>query len=83
MYYLSRSRDARTLQLNRLDPSTGEVHTVLTETGATRVEPAPNELQPPIVKVIRGGDEVLWYSQRDGWVTSTGTAPAMARSARR
>jgi dipeptidyl-peptidase 4 len=67
VYYLSWPRDARTLRLNRLDPRSGEVRTVLSETGATRVEPAQNQLQPPIVRVISGGDEVLWYSQRDGW----------------
>jgi dipeptidyl-peptidase 4 len=67
VYYLSWSRDARTLRLNRLDPGSGEVATVVSETAATRVEPAQSQLQPPIVRVLSGGDEVLWYSQRDGW----------------
>lgn len=67
VYYLSWSRDARTLRLNRLDPGSGQVRTVLSESGTTRVEPAQNQMQPPIVMVISGGDEVLWYSQRDGW----------------
>ncbi|HVQ90992.1 MAG TPA: DPP IV N-terminal domain-containing protein [Mycobacteriales bacterium] len=67
VYYLSWTRDARTLRLHRLDPGTGAVRTVLTETGATRVEPAQQQLQPPMVKLLSGGDELLWYSQRDGW----------------
>ncbi|MFI1754643.1 prolyl oligopeptidase family serine peptidase [Streptomyces sp. NPDC020571] len=66
VHYLSRSRDARTLGLYRLDPDTGEVRTVLTERGRTRVDPAPRQLQPPLVRVLAGGDEVLWYSERDG-----------------
>ena len=65
VYYLSQPRDLRTLTLHRLEPGTGEVTTVLRETGATRVEPNQWPTQPPIVRVL--ADEVLWYSQRDGW----------------
>ncbi|MCX4546137.1 DPP IV N-terminal domain-containing protein [Streptomyces sp. NBC_01565] len=65
VYYLGRPRDQRTLTLHRLDPATGEVTTVLSETGATRVEPNQWAYEPPIVRVL--ADEVLWYSQRDGW----------------
>ena len=65
VYYLNRPRDLHTLTLHRLDPVTGRVTTVLSETGATRVEPNQWIVQPPIVRVL--ADEVLWYSQRDGW----------------
>ncbi|MBT2447823.1 DPP IV N-terminal domain-containing protein [Streptomyces sp. ISL-43] len=65
VYYLDRPRDLCTLTLHRLDPVTGEVTTVLSETGATRVEPNQWMYEPPIVQVL--ADEVLWYSQRDGW----------------
>ncbi|GAA2390569.1 DPP IV N-terminal domain-containing protein [Streptomyces glaucosporus] len=65
VYYLDRPRDLRTLTLHRLDPATGEVTTVLRETGTTRVEPNQWMYEPPIVRVL--ADEVLWYSQRDGW----------------
>ncbi len=65
VYYLGRPRDLRTLTLHRLDPVTGEVTTVLGETGATRVEPNQSMYEEPIVRVL--ADEVLWYSQRDGW----------------
>jgi dipeptidyl-peptidase-4 len=65
VYYLSQPRDLRTLTLHRLEPATGEVTTVLSETGATRVEPNQWMNEPPIVRVL--ADEVLWYSQRDGW----------------
>jgi dipeptidyl aminopeptidase/acylaminoacyl peptidase len=66
VYYLNQPRDLRTLTLHRLDPSSGEVTTVLSETGATRVEPNQWMNEPPIVRVL-ANDEVLWYSQRDGW----------------
>ncbi|WP_327063967.1 S9 family peptidase [Kitasatospora purpeofusca] len=65
VYYLDRPRDLRTLTLHRLDPATGEVATVLSESGGTRVEPNQWQYEPPIVRVL--ADEVLWYSQRDGW----------------
>ncbi|MCT2586176.1 S9 family peptidase [Actinophytocola gossypii] len=65
VYYLDQPRDPRTLTLHRLDPATGEVTTVLSETGPTRVEPNQWLYEPPIVRVLAG--EVLWYSQRDGW----------------
>ncbi|MER6999442.1 DPP IV N-terminal domain-containing protein [Streptomyces sp. NPDC000410] len=65
VYYLGRPRDLRTLTLYRLDPTSGKVTTVLSETGATRVEPNQWMLEPPLVRVL--ADEVLWYSQRDGW----------------
>ncbi|WP_406047483.1 DPP IV N-terminal domain-containing protein [Kribbella sp. NBC_00889] len=65
VYYLDRPRDLRTLTLYRLDPTTGQVTTVVSETGDTRVEPNQWLFEPPIVQVL--ADEVLWYSQRDGW----------------
>ncbi|WP_327321598.1 prolyl oligopeptidase family serine peptidase [Streptomyces sp. NBC_01210] len=66
-YYLSSTRDMKTLSLHRLDPTSGEVRTVLNESGPTRVEPAQLLGQAPMVKVLSGGAEVLWYSQRDNW----------------
>jgi dipeptidyl aminopeptidase/acylaminoacyl peptidase len=67
VYYLSSPRDLKTLSLHRLDPTSGEVCTILTESGPTRVEPAQLLGQAPMVKVLSGGAEVLWYSQRDNW----------------
>ncbi|MCY0960983.1 S9 family peptidase [Streptomyces sp. H27-H5] len=65
VYYLDRPRDLRTLTLYRMDPITGEVTAVLSETGSTRVEPNQWMYEPPLVRIL--ADEVLWYSQRDGW----------------
>lgn len=65
VYFLEQPRDLHTLTLRRLDPLTGEVATMLTETGGTRVEPAQAFGQQPMVRLI--GDDILWYSQRDGW----------------
>ncbi|MFC6085314.1 S9 family peptidase [Sphaerisporangium aureirubrum] len=83
VHYLSTTRDARTLSLNRLDPASGAVRTLLTETGETRVEPTQQQLGPPMVRMLSGGEEVLWYSQRDGWghlyLYATGTGRLIAQ----
>ncbi|MCX5202748.1 S9 family peptidase [Streptomyces sp. NBC_00237] len=65
VYFLARPRHLRTLSLHRMDPATGEVTVVLSESGETRVEPNQSYYEPPLVRVL--ADEVLWYSQRDGW----------------
>ncbi|MEV7931026.1 DPP IV N-terminal domain-containing protein [Kitasatospora sp. NPDC088779] len=67
VYYLDQPRDLRTLRLHALDPATGEVRTLVEEHGDTRVEAAQEVAQKPIVHVLAGGRETLWYSQRDGW----------------
>lgn len=66
VYFLQHSRDARTLQLRRLDPVTGKTATLITEKGETRVDPAVHLGDPPLVHVCESG-EIVWWSQRDGW----------------
>ncbi|WP_116951899.1 S9 family peptidase [Jiangella endophytica] len=65
-YFLSRSRDVREISLCRFDLGTGRVRTVLTETDPLRVELNPTSAELPIVRVLPGRGEVLWWSQRDG-----------------
>ncbi|SFR16219.1 Dipeptidyl aminopeptidase/acylaminoacyl peptidase [Lentzea waywayandensis] len=65
VYFLSRPRDQHTLTLNRMDASSGEVTVVVSETGSNRVGPNQLIYGTPIVRVL--ADEVLWFSQRDGW----------------
>ena len=66
VYFLHHSRDARTLQLRRLDPATGATSTLITETGQTRVDPAVQLGDPQMARVLESG-EIVWWSQRDGW----------------
>lgn len=66
VHHLHQSRDARTLELRRLDPSSGETTTLISETGETRVDPTPLLGEPPMTRVLDSG-EILWWSQRDGW----------------
>ena len=66
VHFLHQSRDARTLELRRLDPASGATTTLISETGEIRVDPAPLLGDPPMVRVLESG-EMLWWSQRDGW----------------
>ncbi len=65
-YCLGGSRDGRTLRLTGIDAATGEAATLIEETGDTRVEPVQEAALKPMVHVLPGGREALWYSQRDG-----------------
>ena len=67
VYYLEQPRDLKTLQLKRLDPATGEVHTLVEESDEPWMEPGQYTGAKPIVRVLSDHREVLWYSQRDGW----------------
>ncbi|WP_243789398.1 DPP IV N-terminal domain-containing protein [Saccharopolyspora gloriosae] len=66
VHFLHHSRDARTLELRRLDPATGASTTLISESGRTRVDPTPQLGEPAMVHVLDSG-EILWWSQRDGW----------------
>ncbi|MEV1291983.1 DPP IV N-terminal domain-containing protein [Pseudonocardia sp. NPDC049635] len=66
VHFLRQPRDARALELHRLDPATGETAVLVRETGATRVDPTPQLGETPMARVLDSG-EVLWWSQRDGW----------------
>lgn len=63
VYHLS-AKDG--LSLRRFDPVTGEVRTVVHETGSGRILPGQHLTLGPAVHVLPSG-EVLWYSERDGW----------------
>ena len=67
VHFLQQSRDQRLLQLRHLDPATGDVRTLVEETGEPWAEPGQYTGAKPIVRVLAGSAEALWYSQRDGW----------------
>lgn len=66
VHFLHHSRDARTLELRRLDPATGATITLISETSETRVDPTPQLGEPQMVRVLDSG-EIVWWSERDGW----------------
>jgi len=66
VYFIEQPRDLKTLWLRRLDPATGEVRTLVEEKGWPYLA-ATQGMGKPIVRVLSGGAEALWYSQRNGW----------------
>lgn len=66
-YLVVQSRDFHTLRLLMVDAATGATRTLIEESGETRVEPVQEMGERPLVHVLAGGREALWYSQRDGW----------------
>ena len=67
VYFLGKDRADRTLKLNVADAATGAVRTLVDEHGTTQIEPNQEFGADAIVKVLDGGSEVIWFSERDGW----------------
>jgi dipeptidyl-peptidase-4 len=67
LYYLSRSRDFKSLELRVADATTGSTRTIISESGPTLREPQLSIGSPPNWRLLAGGSEILWFSERDGW----------------
>src|SRR5262249_41955307 len=67
VYFITKDRPNRTLRLNVANAATGAVRTILEEHGTTQIEPNPQFGGAPVVKVLGGGAEVVWFSERDGY----------------
>ncbi|MGX2995003.1 DPP IV N-terminal domain-containing protein [Streptomyces sp. JNUCC 64] len=65
IWFLYETRGAKAARLYRVDAGTGTATLVLEETADTIMESAPSRMDPLMVRVH--GEEVLWYSTRDGW----------------
>ncbi len=67
LYFTAPKRGNRELTLVASDPSTGAARQVHRETGKTFVE--TNQLSGgiPNWRPLAGGNEVVWWSERDGW----------------
>jgi dipeptidyl aminopeptidase/acylaminoacyl peptidase len=65
-YYTHGQRDYGQQELVHLDLRTGQARTVLTEKQATFVELAPSGGFSNW-RIVNGNQDVLWWSERDGW----------------
>jgi len=61
LVFVSSSRDHKRATVRRADPTTGEVTDLFEEVASTFFESHGNW------RYLPKADEVLWYSQRDGW----------------
>ncbi|MHB1328118.1 MAG: S9 family peptidase [Gemmatimonadales bacterium] len=66
-YYLSRERDRKSFRLMQTDVRSGQVRSVAEERGRTMVEATLMLGTRPNIRVLSGGRELIWFSQRDGW----------------
>jgi dipeptidyl aminopeptidase/acylaminoacyl peptidase len=53
--------------LFEVDAATGAMRPVLTETSKTMLQVSPLEYDEAAIRFLPRTDEVVWYSQRDGW----------------
>ncbi len=66
-YYLNRERAAKSFRLMQADARSGQVRSMAEERGSTMVEATLMLGTGPNIRVLAGGRELVWFSQRDGW----------------
>ncbi|MDF1503496.1 S9 family peptidase [Roseisolibacter sp. H3M3-2] len=64
--FVSSSRDHKRAWVRVADAATGDVRTLFDETSRTQIGDA--SLDEELWKVMPASNELLWWSQRDGWV---------------
>lgn len=67
VYFLDYGRGRKSVALRAADPRTGESRTLLTERRDVRIDLNPMPFGQPNVRVLSNGNEVIWFSDRDGW----------------
>jgi len=60
LYFTSRSRDFRRVDVNVADSTTGKVQKLIEERSNVWVSQKP-------LRLVENGKELLWWSERDGW----------------
>lgn len=66
-FWLQIGRGNHTISLWTANTESGETRRVLTERSATRVGPQQGFIDPRNTRTLQGTDELLWFSERDGW----------------
>jgi dipeptidyl-peptidase-4 len=67
VWFIDLGRGSHSARLCELDPASGAVRQVIEERSDTYLELNPAVMAQPNVRVLGGGDEVIWYSERSGW----------------
>ena len=82
LYFVTWDRGYRSATLHVTEAESGETRTVVREEGPTWVDVGPNSFGTQ-VRVLDGGERLLWWSQRDGWghvyLLDAGTGRTLAR----
>lgn len=67
LYFTHGTRGAKRVQLMEVDVATGETRVLARDSSATYVELNLRFSGPPNWFVTRGGRDIIWFSERDGW----------------
>jgi dipeptidyl-peptidase 4 len=67
IYYVQHERDFKTIHFRMVDAGTGRTRTLLTERDTSYIDLNAFRFNRPNVRVLGGGAEILWFSERDGW----------------
>jgi dipeptidyl-peptidase-4 len=67
VFFLDHDRHSRRLTLHELTAATGAVREVISETADTYHDVNVSVLGLCNIRVLADQDEVIWFSQRDGW----------------
>jgi len=65
-FILIRDRGCLSYRLAAIDPTTGDLRIVVTETSKRGIDPFLYWAAVGI-RIVSDGEQVVWYSQRDGW----------------
>lgn len=65
LHFTFQTRASKTLYLIEADAATGQSRVLARDSGATFVETSPQD--PPSWHVSRDGQDVIWWSEHDGW----------------
>jgi dipeptidyl-peptidase 4 len=66
-YALAYTIGNKTSALVEIDALSGKARSVIEETSATHIEPNEFIYSAPDVRILGGGKEAIWFSERDGW----------------
>lgn len=80
VYFILEGRGLRSATVERVDLADGKVTPLYTEESKTYLM-LSGARYPAIWSVLRDGRRMLWFSERDGWETSTSSIFRPARSA--
>jgi len=67
VYFIHSARGDKAKILCEIDSTTGMTREIIEERGETHVELNLFLASPPNVRILGGGEEIIWFSQRDGW----------------
>ena len=67
IYYIFAERADKALRLIEIDARTGTCRAILREEGPTHVEANLSLGGRPNVRILPGRNELIWFSQADGW----------------